>query len=71
LTNIGGFTPGTYAATIAFTNTSTGNGSTTRTATLTVNPGTKDGCMNGGWKNYISFPGPFQSQGQCVSYFAG
>jgi hypothetical protein len=70
LTNLGGLTPNTYAATITFTNTSTGNGNTTRTATLTVNPGTKDGCNGGGWQNYISFPGPFKNQGQCVSYFA-
>ena len=70
LQNLGGITPNTYTATIVFTNTSTGNGNTTRTATLTVNPGTKDGCKDGGWQNYISFPGPFQNQGQCVSYFA-
>jgi streptogramin lyase len=70
LTNLGNLAPGTYAATIAFTNTSLGYGSTTRTATLTVNPGTKDGCNNVGWQNYISFPGPFKNQGQCVTYFA-
>ena len=68
LRNLSSLTPATYAATITFTNTSLGYGSTTRTATLTVNPGTKDGC--GGWQNYISFPGPFKNQGQCVSYFA-
>jgi virginiamycin B lyase len=68
LTNLSNLTPGTDAATITFTNTSLGYGSTTRTATLTVNPGTKNGC--GGWQNYISFPGPFKNQGQCVSYFA-
>jgi hypothetical protein len=31
---------------------------------------TKDDCKNGGWLNFISSPGPFTSQGQCVSYFA-
>ena len=69
LINIGGLTPGTYAATIAFTNTSNGR-NTTRTATLLVNAGTKDGCKDGGWQNYISSPGPFKNQGQCASYFA-
>jgi hypothetical protein len=71
LANLGGLTPGTYTAIISFTNTSTGNGNTTRTATLTVNRGTMLGCMNGGWRKYISFPGPFPNQGQCVSFFAG
>ena len=70
LQNLGSLPPNTYTATITFTNTSTGNGNTTRTATLTVSPGTKGGCVGGGWQNYISFPGPFQNQGQCVSYFA-
>jgi YVTN family beta-propeller protein len=67
LINLGSFSPGTYTATISFAG---GPGTTTRTATLTVNPGTKDGCKDGGWQNYISFPGPFKNQGQCVSYFA-
>jgi hypothetical protein len=44
LINIGSLIPGSYTATIAFTNASNGHGNTTRTATLTVNPGTKDGC---------------------------
>jgi len=70
LINPGSRSPGTYTTTISFTNTSNGQGNTTRTATLTVNAGTKDGCKDGGWKHYISFPGPFKNQGQCVSYFA-
>jgi hypothetical protein len=71
LINPGSFQPGTYTSTITFANTSNGQGNTTRTATLVVNAGTKDGCKDGGWKNYVSFPGPFKNQGQCVSYFAG
>jgi hypothetical protein len=70
LINPGSFSPGSNSGTLAFTNTSNGQGNTTRTATLVVNAGTKDGCKDGGWKNYISFPGPFKNQGQCVSYFA-
>jgi hypothetical protein len=31
---------------------------------------TKDDCRGGGWLNFPSPPGPFTSQGQCVSYFA-
>jgi hypothetical protein len=31
---------------------------------------TKNDCQNGGWLNFIGAPGPFTSQGQCVSYFA-
>jgi len=31
---------------------------------------TKDDCKDGGWQNFISSPGPFTNQGQCVSYFA-
>jgi hypothetical protein len=31
---------------------------------------TRDDCKNGGWLNFPSPPGPFTSQGQCVSYFA-
>jgi subtilisin family serine protease len=31
---------------------------------------TKDDCKDGGWRNFISSPGPFENQGQCVSYFA-
>jgi hypothetical protein len=61
---------GTHNATITFTNTVNGNGNTSILATLTLNAGTKNGCKDGGWKNYISFPGPFRNQGQCVSYFA-
>jgi hypothetical protein len=68
--NACGFVPGTYAATITFTNTSGGQGNTTRNATLTVRPGTKDDCKKGGWKKFTCAPGPFKNQGQCVSYFA-
>jgi hypothetical protein len=70
LQNLGSINPNTYTATITFINRSTGNGTTTRTATLTINPGTKDGCMDGAWQTYTSFPGPFKNQGQCVSNFA-
>jgi hypothetical protein len=69
LINPGSLSPGTYTSTIAFTNTSNGQGNTTRTATLTVNAATKDECRNGGWRNFIGPPGPFKNQGQCVSYF--
>jgi antibiotic biosynthesis monooxygenase (ABM) superfamily enzyme len=31
---------------------------------------TKEDCKDGGWLNFIGPPGPFTSQGQCVSYFA-
>jgi hypothetical protein len=27
-------------------------------------------CKNGGWQQFTSAPGPFATQGQCVSYFA-
>jgi hypothetical protein len=67
--NACGFGPGTYPATITFTNTSGGPGTTTRAATLTVNPGTKDDCKYGGWKKFICAPGPFKNQGQCVRHF--
>jgi uncharacterized membrane protein len=70
LINVASLSPNTYTATITFTNTSSGQGNTTRTATLTVNPGAKDECKHGGWQNFISSPGPFKNQGQCVSYFA-
>jgi hypothetical protein len=65
--NACGLSPGTYPATITFTDTSSGP---TRTATLTVNPGTKDDCKDGGWQKFTCSPGPFKNQGQCVSYFA-
>jgi hypothetical protein len=70
LINPGNRSPGAYTAVIWFTNTSNGQGNTSRTATLTVNAGTKDGCKDGGWQSYVSFPGPFKNQDQCVSYFA-
>ena len=37
LVNVASLTPGTYSGTITFTNTDTGIGNTTRTATLTIN----------------------------------
>jgi len=68
--NACGFSPGSYLATISFSNTASGQGNTTRGAALTVNPGTKDDCKDGGWQNFICSPGPFKNQGQCVSHFA-
>ena len=38
--------------------------------TYTYEPNSKDDCMNGGWQNFTSAPGPFKNQGQCVSFFA-
>ena len=29
----------------------------------------KDTCMDGGWQQFTSPPGPFKNQGDCVSYF--
>jgi uncharacterized membrane protein len=68
LNDLGTLGRGTYSATIAFTNTTNGQGDTTRTATLRIY--NKDDCKKGGWQNFISPPGPFNNQGQCVSYFA-
>ena len=68
--NACGLGPGTYPATITFANARGGPGTTTRNATLTVRPGTKNDCKDGGWKNFICTPGPFKNQGQWVSYFA-
>jgi hypothetical protein len=31
---------------------------------------TANSCKNGGWQQFTSAPGPFVTQGQCVSYFA-
>jgi probable HAF family extracellular repeat protein len=67
---LNGVTPGTYSTNITFINTTNGRGNINIPATLTVNAGTKDGCKDGGWQNYVSYPGPFKNQGQCVSYFA-
>src|SRR5262245_33311918 len=61
--NACGLSPGSYSATISFTNTSTGQGNTTRAATLTVNPATIRDCRNGGWQNFICSPGPFRPRG--------
>jgi hypothetical protein len=69
LINVGRLRPKIYTATISFTNTSNGQGTTTRTATLTVNPRTKDECKDGGWRIFVSSPGPFKNEGQCLSYF--
>jgi hypothetical protein len=67
-----GLSPGLYSATIAFTNTNTGQGNTTVAATLTVNPGTIASCKNGGWEKYLfCAPGPFKNQGACVTFFGG
>jgi len=30
----------------------------------------KERCKNGGWEDFTSAPGPFNNQGDCVSYFA-
>ena len=30
----------------------------------------KDSCKDGGWKNFTAPPGPFNNQGDCVSFFA-
>jgi probable HAF family extracellular repeat protein len=35
-----------------------------------LTPGTKADCKDGGWRNFISLPGPFMNEGQCISYFA-
>jgi FG-GAP repeat protein len=63
LMNVGTLAAGTYSAVISFTNTTNGQGSTSRTATLTVLPG-KDDCKDGGWQNFPAPPGPFKNQGQ-------
>jgi hypothetical protein len=69
LINPGSLRPGHYTSIVTFTNTSNGQGNTTRRATLTVHAGSKDRCKDDGWRNFISFPGPFKNQGHCVSYF--
>lgn len=33
-------------------------------------PKSEEDCMDGGWRNFTSAPGPFKNQGQCVSHFA-
>ena len=68
LSNLGALARGTYNATIAFTNITNHQGDTTRTATLRIY--NKEDCKNGGWRNFISPPGPFKNQGQCVSFFS-
>ena len=35
-----------------------------------VEPGDKEKCKKGGWRDFDSSPGPFKNQGDCVSYFA-
>jgi hypothetical protein len=67
LINVGTLHHGTYNATITFT-TKTGQGNTTRTATLTVNPDQAE-CLNNGWQTFTSAPGPFHNQNQCVKAF--
>jgi hypothetical protein len=69
LINPGRLHPGHHSSTIIFTNTSNGQGNTTRRATLTVHAGDKHRCKDGGWRDFISFPGPFRNQGHCESHF--
>jgi hypothetical protein len=38
--------------------------------TYTYEPTSKEACKGGGWQSFTFAPGPFQNQGQCVSYFA-
>jgi len=38
--------------------------------TLTYSFETANSCKNDGWQQFLSAPGPFTNQGQCVSYFA-
>ena len=37
---------------------------------LTYSFETANSCKNDGWQQFVSAPGPFTNQGQCVSYFA-
>ena len=37
---------------------------------VVVEPGDKEKCKDGGWRDFTSSPGPFKNQGDCVSYFA-
>ncbi len=30
----------------------------------------KESCKDGGWRSFVSAPGPFKNQGECVSFFA-
>ncbi len=43
---------------------------TTYTFEEEVVPSDKEKCKKGGWKDFTSSPGPFNNQGDCVSYFA-
>ncbi len=67
LANIGTLARGTYTANLTFTDTTGTHGTTTRSATLRVYEW-RD-CLNGGWQNFQSSPGPFRNQGQCVAFF--
>lgn len=35
----------------------------------TYEPDSKEACKDGGYQSFLYSPGPFQNQGQCVSYF--
>lgn len=68
LTSVGTLHHGTYSAMISFTNTTNGQGNTSRMTTLTVSP-TERECENGGWRTFTSNPGPFANERECERYF--